>query len=201
MTFVPCSERELYWNFAVAESDSTRYAAHYIRQLSRRTLRAVLTDSRDGLTEQDWDELQKAVVGLRAPLITQLVQLGTRWFLGGLMLGVKTEVRMINYAPFVQLAPSRKLADFVHELDRGAEIPGDPSFANNYRTLRSVFDSARVRGRPVLVAEQEAGPFTEIEGLTRLSIMLSKRAHDAPPDTEVPILWGMCERLSEWNWR
>jgi hypothetical protein len=56
-----------------------------------------------------------------------------------------------------------------------------------------------MRGLPILVAEKEEGPYTEVEGLTRMSCLLSKmNKGEAVPDSISAIL-GVSPRIREWN--
>lgn len=200
MTFVPCSERELFWNFACAEANSSRYGVFYQR-LPEPLLNRIRRGRRDELSERDWQVVKAAVTALRSPLTGQLAELGADWYEGTLPVTALEQVRLLNYSPFVQLAPSRDLGAFVTALDEGRDPPGDKGFGQNYRRFRREYDPARSVGRPILVAPALKGPYTEIEGLTRMCTLISKRrSNDAVP-LEVLILLGVCFRFDSWQWR
>jgi hypothetical protein len=200
MIFKPCADRELYWNFACAEANSSRYGGFY-QQLPASLLDRIRRGKRDELSEEDWKMVKAAVIALRGPLTTQLVELGTDWHEGGLAIKKLNQVRLLNYSPFVQLAPSRDLGSFVTALDAGRDPPGDEGFGQNYRRFRQEYDIAKPVGRPILVAPALKGPYTEIEGLTRMCTLISKhRANETVP-AEIPVLVGVCLQFDQWQWK
>lgn len=107
-------------------------------------------------------------------------------------------MRLIRYPPFLDLAPSRLLGEFVRALDAGRDVPRE-DFAANYRRLRSSFDSIKMRGVPILVAESREGPITEVEGLTRMACLLSKHMAGERVPSRVKAVLGESARLREWN--
>jgi hypothetical protein len=201
MSFTPCDERELFWNFARAEQDSPRFGPHYANVLSERLLERIRVDRKSELDSKDWRDLERAVRGLREPLVGQLLRFGTSWFTGGLPIEELPRVRLLNYAPFVDLAPTRELSEFVAGLDVGLVPTGEAAFAENYLRMRRSFDPRKLHGLPVLIAEREGGPYTEIEGLTRMAVMTSRFLEGNSIGLRVEILLGMCHRFNEWAWR
>jgi hypothetical protein len=198
--FVRVPDRELYWNFICAEANSVRYGGNYA-DLPPRLLDLVTQGRHDELFAADWPIVKAAVIRLRRPLTEKVVELGTGWYEGTLPSASLESVRLLNYAPFVQLAPSRSLGEFVTALDSGKDPAGDEGFGRNYRRFRAEYSPTKVVGRPVLVGPRLAGPYTEIEGLTRLCSIVSKgRAGDSVP-TEVPVLLGVCLQFDQWQWR
>ncbi len=200
MPFKPCADKELYWNFACAEANSPRYGGFYQR-LPAPLLDRIRRGKRDELSEGDWIIVQAAVIALRSPLTAQLVELGTDWHEGPLPIETLDQVRLLNYSPFVQLAPSRDLGAFVTALDEGRDPPGDEGFGQNYRRFRQEYDPGKWVGRPVLVAPALKGPYTEIEGLTRMCTLISKRRAHEVVGAEVPVLVGVCLQFDQWQWK
>ncbi len=200
MAFTPCAERELYWNFACAEANSPRYGGFY-QQLPAPLLDRIRRGRRDELSEGDWRIVKAAVIALRSPLTTQLIELGTDWHEGTLPIARLDQVRLLAYRPFVLLAPSRDLGSFVTALDEGRDPPGDEGFGQNYRRFRQEYDPAKVVGRPVLVAPALHGPYTEIEGLTRMCTLISKRRANEVVAPEVSVLVGVCLQFDQWQWK
>lgn len=201
MTFIPCSERELYWNFACAEANSSRYGGRYQSRFSASLLDRVRLGKREELSEGDWRILKAVVVEIRGPLTTQLQELGTDWYEGSLPVEALDQVRLLDHRPFVQLAPSRGLGSFVSALDEGKDPPGDTGFGENYRRFRREYEPTKSVGRPILVAPALKGPYTEIEGLTRMCALISKRRSKERVPHEVPILLGVCLQFDSWQWR
>jgi len=200
MTFTPCSERELYWNFACAEANSPRYGKVY-EQLPSPLLERIRGGKRDELTEQDWRVVTGAVRALRGPVINQLIELGTDWYETTLQIAALEQVRLLNFAPFVQLAPSRDLGAFATALDAGFDPPGDEGFGRNYRQFRKDFVASRMVGRPIVVAPAKMGPYTEIEGLTRMCSLVSQHAAGEAVPPVVPVLLGVCLQYDFWSWK
>ena len=200
MPFVRVPDRELYWNFICAEANSSRYGAAYT-DLTPRLLDLVKRGKHAEVADEEWPVLKAAVIRLRRPLTEQVVELGTDWYEGALPSPALESIRLLNYSPFVQLAPSRTLGEFVAALDAGKDPPGDEGFAQNYRRFRAEYDPARVVGRPVLVGPKIVGPYTEIEGLTRMCTLISKRRAGEPISAEVPVLVGVCLQFDQWHWR
>jgi len=200
MTFTPCSEKELYWNFACAEANSPRYGSFY-QQLPAPLLERVRLGRRDELSESDWKVVKAAVTALRSPLTGQLLELGTDWYEGSLRTGKLDQVRLLNYRPFVQLASTRDLGSFVTQLDAGRDPPGDEGFGQNYRRFRQEYDPSKSVGRPVLVGPSLKGPYTEIEGLTRMCTLISKRRANEAVPPEVSVLVGVCLQFEYWQWK
>ena len=200
MPFARVPDRELYWNFIAAEANSSRYGGYYA-DLPPRLLDLVKGGAHEEISDAEWPVLKAAVIRLRRPLVEQVVELGTDWYEGTLASPSLDAVRVLNFAPFVRLAPSRRLREFVTALDAGKDPPGDEGFGKNYRRFRANFDPAKIVGRPVLVAPNLGVPYTEIEGLTRMCTFISKRrAGDAVPP-QVPALVGVCMQFDQWQWK
>ena len=89
-----------------------------------------------------------------------------------------------------QLAPSRKLEEFADALDAGHVTSGEEEFASNYRKVHDSFSSQRMRGRPIVVAENVEGPFTILEGYTRLTTITSLQRAGRQFDHAIPVCWA-----------
>jgi hypothetical protein len=200
MHFTPCSERELYWNIACAEANSPRYGGIYAR-VPPPLLDRIKRGAHDELSAGDLQAVTAIVKTYRAPLLEGLVELGTDWFQGALPATSLEAIRLLNYGPFVCLAPRRDLGTFVTALDAGHDPPGDENFGQNYRRFRAEYDSAKSVGRPVLVAATLEGPYTEIEGLTRMCSLISKLRAGEPVEPRLPVLIGICLQFEFWKWR
>jgi hypothetical protein len=197
---VTCSENQLYWNFACAEVRSPRYGSAYNEFLGPRLAGLVRGADATRLQSSDWDLVRRAVIRIREPIVGQLPFLDFAWFLGEVAIEELALVRLMNVVHFAAFAASRTLAEFVRRLDDGDAPTGDEKFAANYRRFREQFDPAKVVGRPIMLVPHLDGPYTELEGLTRLSTLLSKWNHSEPVPATVPVLLGVSERVNEWSW-
>jgi hypothetical protein len=150
------------------------------------------------LTQNDWDRLKSAVLNVRFPILLDLLQLDIVWYGAELDPSDLPDVRIMNYEPHVRLAPSRTLSAFTAAIDAGQNPPGESEFSESYRVVRDTFRSDSVRGRPILVAEAASGPFTLLEGYTRLTILTSLWSA-GKINFQIPILLGICPRLKEWH--
>ena len=110
-----------------------------------------------------------------------------------------SNLRIMNYGPHTRLAPTRTLSAFAEKLDAQQAQPGEDGFGENYRIVRATFRFESVRGRPILVAETVSGPFTLLEGYTRLTVMTSMWRAGKIDSKPIPILLGVCPRLKEWS--
>src|SRR6266581_2180645 len=160
---LPTSERDLWWNWAIAELDSTRFGEDFRSLIPIELQTKLRAGRRDVLTQSDWHELKGAVLKFRFPILLDLLQLGIDWYQGELDPSDLPDVRIMNYEPHVKLAPSRTLSTFAATLDAGRNPPGEGEFEVNYRTVRDTFSPDKIRGRPILVGEAASGPFTLLE--------------------------------------
>lgn len=191
---------ELYWQFVRAETDSDRYCGRYTVHLTSSLLKKVNGNLLTSMNGAEWDQLRAAVLAVRGGYVEHVVSLGTSWYVGGLPLPQLADVRVIGgYDPFLALAHDRKLETFVQALDDGGIPPGDDGFAINYRNLRKKFDLRCMRGLPILLSTGPSGPFTEMEGLTRMSVLLSKYIrHEEVPEV-IDVMLGTSNRIFEWK--
>lgn len=198
------SERDLYWEWVRAEVDvpvgSPRYTDRLGHGLDERRLSLLAQEAREKLTEGDWDALRVAYRRLRGDYLDPLFGSDTRWFYGDLPVAELPEVRIPNLTiSFVPVAPSRRLAEFVAALDSGKETPQLPNHLI-YRHMRPIFDSARARGCPILIAEHREGPYVLAEGLTRTCVVLSRAMHGEPTPATLRVLLGVSPRAHDWPW-
>jgi hypothetical protein len=56
-----------------------------------------------------------------------------------------------------------------------------------------------MNGVPILVARRRAGPYTLIEGTTRMCVLLSKQRHGEIDAPWVLIVLGVSLRLGQWE--
>lgn len=198
--FVRCSEREFLWNIAYSENHSqSRHGDRWRNALGPEVSSSLDRGDRSALTEPDWSRIRAAFQEARGDYLTPLLELQPEWYRGSLELRCLPDLLLIDWEPFRRLAPSRKLGEFVHALDEGRDSAPD-FFAERYRRLRPTFDLEKVRGIPILVAERREGPYLEIDGLTRMSILVSRweRGEAVPPRVEV--LLGVSAELRRWKW-
>jgi hypothetical protein len=84
-------------------------------------------------------------------------------------------------------------------LDAGRPTP-KLNFLDVYRSMRTVFDFRRARGCPVLIAERTEGPYVLAEGLTRVCVLMSRRARGETVPPGVKVLLGVTPNAPEWPW-
>jgi hypothetical protein len=197
LDLTPASEDDFFWEFARAESDSPRFGPSYERALGGALLARLASDDQGGLTETDRASIRSAVLGVRGGYVSSLVGLGVRWYRGHLPIQELLNVRVLRLPAFTNLAPSRRLSEFVDMLDSGNLTQGD-DFGANYARVRPRFDPKRSRGLPVVVADNVLGPYLEIEGLTRMAVLVSRFMREKVP-LRVPMMLGVCTRLTEWG--
>jgi hypothetical protein len=194
----PASDRDVFWNFARAETDSVRFSKYYEPGLSARVLDLLRVDDRAAMSESEWKDLSRVVRQVRGGVLELPLRLGAVWHFGKLPVAALPEVRVMNLPQFVAVAPTRTLREFVKALDRGVRLPGDEPFGENYRRLLQQFDLSKMRGVPVVVSPSITGPYELIEGVTRTSIILSRSMVSESVLSGVPALLGVSPGLADY---
>jgi hypothetical protein len=192
------SVRDLFWNFARAEFENpTDRPRHAQPTISLELKERIVRDERATLSARDWEALREAVLSTRSFIVEPLLDMDAEWFLGELPSTEWADVRVMNLRMFVHIAPSRRLIDLATALDRGALPQGwDPT---NYPQLRSKFDRSLMHGDPIVVAQHRRGPYTLIEGVTRMCALLSKNNRGEIDVRRIPMLLGLSRRFGEWE--
>jgi hypothetical protein len=192
------STRDLFWNFARAEFEVPAHGLRHTQPVFSQALRdRVLQDERATFSDEDWDALGKAVLSVRSDIVQPLLDSGAAWFLGELPSKEWANLRVMNLRMFANIAPSRRLIDLTAALDRGAVPLGwKPS---NYPQLRSTFDLPFMHGTPIVVAPESTGPYTLVEGVTRMCVLLSKNNLGEIDVPSIPMLLGVNPRWAEWE--
>jgi hypothetical protein len=190
--------RDLLWNFAYSEIDSVSRHGDAWRAAVGPTLtqRLAISDS-DRISVDDWSVIERTLLATRGWFLASLLALEPSWYSGVIELEQVGSIQVLRHPPFLSIAPSGRIGDFVRALDAGEDTPGD-RFAARYRALQPVFTPARARGRPVLVTPTLDGPFTEIDGLTRLSILWSRRRSAPRWPTDLPVMLGVGPTIAQW---
>lgn len=200
----PASERDLYWEWVRAEVDvppgGPRYADRLVHGLDERRLALLAQGKPEQLTGSDWGEVRAAYRRLRGDFLDPLLGSGTAWSYGSLPIRELGDVKIPNLTKsLLPIAPSRRLEELVRALEDGKETPGLPNHLV-YRHLRPRFELERMRGTPVLIAAQTAGPYVLAEGLTRTCVLLSRRLRGERTPASLRVLVGVTPRAPEWRW-
>ncbi len=189
---------DLLWNFARAEFEIPEDGLRHTQPAISQALKdRILRDERATFSEEDWEALRKAVLSTRSPIVQPLIDLGTEWFLGELPSTEWREVRVMNLRIFIEFAPTRRLMELANALDDGA-VPLGWNLSN-YPHLRSTFDLSMMHGDPIVVAERPTGPYTLVEGVTRMCVLFSRQSHGEIEVARIPMLLGVCPRLGQWE--
>src|SRR5438094_5539106 len=101
---LPASELDLWWNWAIAELDSTRFGEDFRSLIPVELQTKVWADQREALTQSDWDELKGAVLKFSFPILLDLLHLGIDWYVGELDPSDLFDIRIMNYEQHVRLA-------------------------------------------------------------------------------------------------
>lgn len=190
-------ERDLVWQWARAESGSARFGKFYLG-LDFELLEHLKGDEPGLLNYHQWRALENVVFGSRSPLLSGLKRLGTDWYLGSLTVRELHDLKIMNWPDFVALAPSRKLTELAKALDAGAVPKNDMTFSQAYHAVRKAFSREKIRGFPVLVSEIQQGPYTIVEGYTRLAVLASLFPSQGEHQFELNVIVGVCPKLREW---
>jgi hypothetical protein len=181
--------------FAEAESDSERWRTKF-----EQTIGAPALAKLRGIRPADWPPYLRAVamaalLAHRGGFVVGLLELPGDWFEATVMLD---EIAALQATTgFAQITPTLRIGDILDEFANGNL--GDGGFNSDVKVRSIGFDLSRIRGRPVLAAESRNGPFTIVEGTTRLATMLSlSRTGRTFPDP-IPVYVGIVPWLLRWG--
>jgi hypothetical protein len=180
--------------FAEAESDSERWREKFERVLGPEGA-GLLRNNRPADWSPDLRALSIAALLAYRGFIVGLLDLPGDWFEASIrpqeIAGLQATT---GFAPITQ---TLRIGDTLDEFEKGNL--GDGGFNSDVKARSVGFDLARIRGRPVLAAETRDGPFTIVEGTTRLATMLFlNRTGRTFPD-QIPIYIGIVPRLLRWG--
>jgi hypothetical protein len=194
----PCDEEELLWNFAFSETHSeSRHGDAWRRELGDHLTGIVDRGARGELSFEDWQRLREILLEVRGWYVQDLLKFRPRYYRAQLRTERLGKLRLIRHEPFRAIAPALMLDEFVRALDAGRDTPGD-RFAGRYLRLRDRFEPDRARGLPMIAGAGPEGPFTEFDGLTRMSILWSQRARGATVPDALEVLVALSPRIAEW---
>ncbi len=193
----PASLVDLFWEFAVAETQNDeRHDRLYSQGLGANLLTRVRANERASITPREWQRVRSTVLGTRPVYLPLLLSLRLRWNTGWVKTAKLAEFRVPRLNIFLPTAPSRKLSDFAAALERGAQ-PGN-NFVAHYQRLKRTFQAEKMVGAPVVLCEAESGPFTIVEGLTRLSVLCSRFSSGDEVPPRVRLLIGKGRAAAKW---
>lgn len=189
---------DFLWEFCLAETQNdTRHGRTYSRGLGPDLFRRVRGNHREGLAREEWGRLRSTVVATRPDYLGSLLSLGLRWNRGRIAAREIGELKVPALHLFRPLAPSRSMQEFVSSLERG-ERGNDIAVAKNFRRIRPIFEDSRRHGAPIVIGASARGPFTIVEGMTRLSVLWSRQRHAEPAPASCPLVVGIGPRVVDW---
>jgi hypothetical protein len=194
----PASLVDLFWEFAVAETQNDeRHDRLYSLGLGTDLFTRVRANKRGSITPGEWERVRSTVLGTRPEYLPPLLSLRLRWNTGWVETAKLAEFNVPRLNIFLPTAPSRKLSEFAAAVERGAR-PGN-NFAEHYQRLRRTFQAVKMVGAPVVLCEVEIGPFTIVEGLTRLSVLCSRFSSGEAVPPRVRLLIGKGRAAAKWQ--
>lgn len=192
------SEEEMLRNWALAEVASIR-RWKYLGDVLPPEILKMAQQERSEFSEQEWKMLVEMIRNFRAPLLDSLLPLKLEWFEGELSIEELKKLEIMNWPPFVGLAGSRKLVDLVQAFQQGKMPPNHHEFAENLERIQQNFRMSSMQGKPIVVSRSKEPPYILVEGFTRLSAMLLNILDGKSYKVDAPIILGVSEQLSEWN--
>jgi hypothetical protein len=193
---LPADEFDMIWQWARAENQSDRFGPLYC--LSTAIRQQLVSDNPSVLTPQDRATLKSEVLRIRGPLLRGLIRLCACWYTTVFELQDLARVETMYWPPFVAIAPSRKLNDFVAALDKGISTPND-DFLNTYRRMRAKFSIREMHGHPIFVSETDSGPYILVEGYSRLTSLNSQYMNGELSLGTFSAVLGICPNLRDWS--
>jgi hypothetical protein len=191
--------RDVFCQFAAAEVDSPRYGQPFESIVGQVKATRLRTTPLELWTDADCDAGVAGVTAIRGHYVRSIFALEPEWRIGSIPIQELADIRLIQLPAFASIAPRRTLFEFVRALDSGRDTQGD-SFGSSYRQFRPKFDVASMRGLPILLAKSDVGPYTEVEGLTRLCCLLSMHLNGETVPDAVDVVLGISRRVESWPW-
>jgi hypothetical protein len=194
----PVPEDEVLLAYAQSEMLSRRWSQGLGIELKQMFLERVRYSPVEEWTTEDRANLLAAVRAFRPPLLDPVLRLGARWFSATLAASELPQLRLPPSEELRGLAPDRQLSSLVASLEKGRDTP-DAEFSGGYRHMKNAYAPGRMHGRPCLVSKVPEGPYTVVEGLSRLAVLLWRAQSLKPVPDQLPVLLGTTERLDEWT--
>jgi hypothetical protein len=195
---VPTGVREVMASFAAAELDSSEYGKAYKQLLSTETRTLLRSRALRYWSTQEQDAAISVLMAYRGGYIQPFLVLNPLWYRAEVEVERVAELRSTEQLGFRELAPNLDLGTMVTSLEAG-RVPSDGSFARRYRELRTNFLPPAVRGRPIIVAKSASGPFTVMEGTTRLCAMLALHRRGEKVASPVSLYLGVTPLRDQWR--
>ena len=182
---------------AVAESElfSRRFAEGLGRAIPERINERLRYSPPESWSEEDKQAIIDGVRGLPSPALQELARPEARWFAAMLEAPELPELRVAPGPEFGTLAPDGRLVSLVESLRKGRDTR-DGQLSGSFRLLSRKFNAKELRGRPCVVAAKPVGPFTIVEGTTRLAVLLARYQRSAPVPLPLPVYLGLHDRPS-----
>ncbi len=191
-------EEEILLAFAQSEMFSRRWADGLASHLEEALAERVRYSPRSEWPAEDRAALVDGVRAFRPPLLDPLLRLGVVWWAASLVPSDLADLRAVSTREFQGLAPDGRLATLVDSLEKGRDTP-DADFSGGFRRLKNAYSPAKMQGRPCLVAKAKDGPYTVVEGLTRLAVLQSRWSAGKPVPDPLEAYLGLTDRLGEWG--
>jgi hypothetical protein len=185
------SEKEVIRNWALAEAVSIRRLPYLKDILSEETYEKLDSGDIEALNEKDWIQLEAMILKSRADLFNELLRLHLQWKKALLSQDDISNLLMMKWPPFMELAGSNRLKDLVEAFERGEMPPEHHEFAANLERIKNDFSFQKMNGMPILVANTESGPYYLVEGFTRLSALLLRLKSGNLEATDIPVIVGI----------
>lgn len=194
----PVPEEEILLAVAQSEMFSRRWARGLARHLPEAVAERVRYSPRSEWSEGDRKSIVDAVLAFPPPSLDPLLRLGVSWSAASLAVSELPELRVVSTSEFLGLAPDGRLSTLVASIEKGRDTP-DAEFSGGFRRMKNSFSPAKMHGHPCLVAKVGEGPYTVVEGLTRLAVLLSRSSSGNPVPDPLEVYLGLTERLGEWG--
>lgn len=198
MDLQPATLSDLFWEYALAETQNDeRHDRMYSRGLGPELFLRVRANKWEELTPKDWDRLRATVEATRPDYVSPLLSLDLSWKVGWIETEEIPMLRTPGLNIFRPFAPSRGLAEFATSLQTKRAL-SSLAVERNFWRMVPRFDPTRMLGAPVVIGKDISGPFTIVEGMTRLSVLCArvKNAESVPP--RIRIVVGLGTRAREW---
>ncbi len=192
----PVPEEEVLLAFAQSEMFSRRWAQGLASHLKEGVAEQVRYTPLAEWSEEERASVLEAVRAYRPPLLEPLLRVGATWSSGSLASTELPELRLVVTPEFRKLAPDGRLATLVQALEKGLDTP-DAEFSGSFRRTKNAYAPAKMHGRPCLAAGVPEGPYTIVEGLGRLCVLLSRVQALKPVPDPLAVYLGVTDRLEQ----
>jgi hypothetical protein len=196
----PVDGTTVHASFAEAELCSARWGPRFEKQLPSETVRRLRSTPGTSWSEEDRRLAIDGLESYRPGFFRSVTNLGAIWTDATVSPAEVPGLRVTAGSWWGGLSPKWDLPTLLDSFLAGKDTPEGDS-AKRVSDLAKTFDESKCRGRPILVGKTVDGPFTILEGTTRLLAILTRSRSGLSVPDPISVYVGLTPRYAEWIFR